>query len=560
MYFNEERNSTNIDNEFLEKKIIKFSKKKLIIIAGILVFFLIFGIYIFVPKEIPIEYYLVLNGSTDVVIYQNMEYVDAGYMAYDNKGNIFEEDVVIDGNVDTTVVGEYKIKYIFNNLEEIRTITVLAKSQQLTFLVLLGDKTIYLKQGEEYQEPGYNVIDSVDDNLVNQVKIEGEININEIGTYKLVYKVKNQLGVELKEERTIIVLGNDISISYSPENNTRDKVIINIGVVGNYFDYIVFPDGTKRYQRYDKYEVSNNGVYKFLIYSKDGGYQEKEIEIKNIDKVAPTGNCSGYYKGGKSYLSVTATDDVSTVNKFVFNGQSFSKNIFELLGEYSTVVITIYDEVGNSSDINCQLTNKNEVAKPSSNQDIINSGNIVMCNDNKTYEGTKYNLTQSQKEKLAAMVYHEGGYNYVGMKAVASHMANLYEEYKFYDKSIKESLYDFIKDNKWYAEGTRKEVYDGSSSYMRQALQAVEEVIIGGKRILPLYIDEFDWFPNDIVSANVADMRNKSLYVQGKTIYVNKYSNTEMVFWCFNLNSSGTSGNIFGYVKENTSFRESVKK
>ena len=556
MYFNEERNSTNIDSEFVNKKQFnfKFYKKSLIFWGIILLIVLGLGIYILLPKEPPIEYYLVLNESKDVIIYQDMEYIDAGYQAYDNKGNKYDRDVVVQGDVNTAVVGEYKIKYSFNQLEEIRTVTVLAKSQQLTFLILHGDKTIYLKQGEQYKEPGYNVIDSMNSDLVNQVKVEGEVNVDQIGTYKLIYKVTNQLGVEFKEERTVIVLGTDVSISYSPENNTRDNVSINIGVVDNYFDYIIFPDGSKRYQRYDKYEVSKNGIYKFLIYSKDGSYQEKEIEIRNIDTVAPTGSCSGYYKGGNSYLAVTATDNVSSVNKIVFNGQTFQKNIFTISGEYSTVVLTIYDEVGNSNNISCQLTNKNETPKPSSNnQDIINLGNVVMCNDNKIYYGTKYTLTQSQKEKLAAMVYHEGGYNYIGMKAVASHMANLYEMNKFNHPSINESLYEFIHDNKWYAWNTRKAEYDGSS-YMKQALQAVEEVIVGGKRILPLYIDEFDWFPGDVINA-----KDKSQYVQGKTIYINKYSDTEMVFWCFNLNSKGTSGNIFGYIKGNTSFQEYVK-
>lgn len=558
MYFQEEKNNTNIDDEFNEKKQFKFniSKKMLLIIGIIGGVILAIGIYILLPKEPPIEYFLVLNDSKDIIIYQDMEYVDAGYEAYDNKGNKYNQDVVVEGRVDTTIAGEYIIKYIFNELEEVRTITVLSKSQQLTFLVLLGDKTMYLKQGEQYQEPGYNVIDSVDVDLVDDVKVVGEVNVNVPGTYKLEYSVINQLGVEFKEERTVIVLGTDISISYSPEKNTNGVVSINLGIVDNYFDYIMFPNGTKEYKRYTKYDVSENGVYKFVIYSKNGSYQEKEIEIKNIDKDAPTGSCSGYYKEGKSYITINANDNMSSVSKFVLNQQTFQKNSFTVTGELATVTVTIYDDVGNASSISCNLENKNPPPKPSSSAQTGNYGNIVMCNDNTIYPGTKYNLTQSQKEKLAAMVYHEGGYNYIGMKAVASHMANLYERKRFYNSSITASLYDYMHNNGWYASGTRNAVYDGSSSYMRQALQAVEEVIVGGNRILPHYIDEFDWFPNDVVNA-----MDKSKYVQGETIYYNIYgdSNDLIVFWCFNLNSKGTSGNIFGYVKGNTRYHEYVK-
>jgi len=551
----------------------------------------VIGIYLMIPKEKPLEYYLVLNGLEDVVIYQDMEYIDSGYMAYDNKGNELNQDVVIEGEVNTGIVGEYKIKYILNDIEKERTVTVLAKSMQLTFLVLLGDRTMYLKSGEVYQEPGYNVIDSYDDDLEKRVVVNGGVNVNEPGTYKIKYTVINRLGVEFVEERTVIVLGTDVSVSYTPIEMTNEKVLVNIGVVDNYFDYVLLPNNQKSYERYVKYEVTSNGIYKFLIYSKNGTYQEKIVNINNIDKEGPNGNCSGYYKSGKSYITVNANDNMSGISKYVVNNQSFMKNSVVANGEFSTVVVTIYDKAGNFNSISCQLTNKNEVvvrpsstssskyssssssskyssssirpsssiiypsssssSKYSSSSSSSNTNGIVMCNDDKIYYGTKYSLTTSQKQKLAAMVYSEGGYNYVGMKAVASHMANLYEERKFNDPSINESFYEYIHDNKWYSAGTRSEKYDGSSQYMRQALEAVEEVIVGGRRTLPLYIDEFDWFPNDVVNA-----MDKSKYVQGQTIYNNKYSRTEIVFWCFNLNSKGTSGNIFGYIKKYSNYRE----
>ena len=557
MYFNEERKSTNIDDEFGEKKKINISKKSLIIIGIILVLLLIFGIYILIPKEPPIEYFLNLNGSNDVVIYQNMEYVDAGYMAYDNKGNNYEQDVVIDGSVNTDVVGEYKIKYSFNGLEETRTVTVLAKSQQLTFLVLLGDKTIYLKRGEQYQEPGYNVIDSLDTNLKDKVKIIGEVNSNEIGTYKLKYSVVNQLGIEFSEERTVIVLGADVNISYSPEVITGEKVIINIGISDNYFDYIIFPDGIKKYQRYDEYEVTQNGVYKFLIYSKDGSYQEKSIEINNIDKEAPKGSCSGYYKSGKSYITVNATDNMSQISKYVFNNQTFQKNTFTINGEFSTISLMVYDSVGNGANISCQLTNNNPVVKPSSSSQGKSSSsggmsNYVKCTDNTKYLGTKYNLTQAQKEKLAAMIYAEDAYTWEGMQAVASHMGNLYEGRKFRDSSMKSSFYEYISNTTWYAERTRKMVYDSSNSVMRKALEAVELVVVQGNRTLPLYIDEFDTFPKDVVSP-----LDKSQYVQGKTVYLNIYGDQydTITFYCFSVGSNEAPGNIYGYSVWNEKYK-----
>jgi len=557
MYFNNESNSTNIDHEFNEKGKFKInlSKRLLIIVGVIIITLLVIGIYMVIPKEPPIEYYLVLNGAADIVVYQDMNYIDPGYEAYDNKGNIFNQDVVVEGEVNTAVAGEYKIKYIYNNLEKERMVTVLAKNTQLTFLVLLGEQTMYLKRGEEYQEPGYKVIDSYDDDLENKVKITGSVNTNEIGTYKLVYSVINHLGVEFVEERTIIVLGTDVSITYSPVEKTNDNVKINIGIVDNYFDYVIYPDNTKGDQRYSEYEVAVNGTYKFLIYSKDGTYQEKTINISNIDKEKPTGSCSGYYQVGKSYITIKANDNLSDISKYMINTQSFMKNDIILNSELSEVTVTIYDGVGNTNDISCQLENKNTVVvKPS--PDSGNSSGIVMCNDNIIYYGTTYNLTTSQKEKLAAMVYAEGGYNYVGMKAVASHMGNLYEIRKFNYPSTTATLYEFISTSTWYAKRTREMKFDGTKSYMQEAFRAVEEVLVQGKRTLPLYIDEFDWFPNDVV-----DAKDKNQYIQGKTVYYNKYGdeNDLITFWCFNLNSNGTSGNIFGYLKRNEKYKNYIE-
>jgi len=72
MYFNDENNKTNIDYEFESNSKFKldFSKRNLIIGICIIVVLLVIGIYLMIPKEKPLEYYLVLNGLEDVVIYQ----------------------------------------------------------------------------------------------------------------------------------------------------------------------------------------------------------------------------------------------------------------------------------------------------------------------------------------------------------------------------------------------------------------------------------------------------------------------------------------------------------
>ncbi len=373
------------------------------------------------------------------------------------------------------------------------------------------------------------------------VKTTGSVDTNTPGTYKIIYSVTNNLGIKFTEERTVIVLGSDISIDYD-KNITKGPLTINIGVVDNYFDYIIFPNNEKSTNRYSTYNIINNGKYNFKIYSKNGTYQEKSIEVNNIDSQKPTGTCSGYYKSGTSYITINASDNMSGIDRYVINNQSYQKNAIKIDKELEKATITIYDGVDNSNTISCNLKNNNPVVKPTPTPNPPSNSSIVLCNDNKIYKGKKYSLTQKQKEKIAAMLYNEDSYTYTGLKTVASHMCNLYEREKFYKPSISD-FYSYMSTFKWYSAGSRAAKYD--PTYMKDALKAVEEVIIGGNRTLPLYIDEFDWFPKDVVSA-----KNKDQYIQNETLYRNIYGSSKIVFWCFSLNSKGTSGNIYGYTQE----------
>ena len=541
MYFSGRKKDTNIDSEFEKDKKFKFNlnfnfdilqnKRNQYIAIALGAFLLLILLIIIWPKGA--KKFLVLNGNADIVIYQDSDYIDPGYAAYDKKGKDLSTDVIIDGIVDTSVAGEYEITYKLNNIVKTRNVTVLSNdNNHVTYLMLHGDKIMYLKQGEEYVDPGYTVIDSSTPNLVNNVIVDGYVDTNTTGTYKLTYSVTNDLGVRLTDTRMVIVLGtSDISISYTPLTYTSGSVTIHIGVVSNYFDYVVLPNGKQSSLQNTTYLVGENGTYTFLFYDKDGTYRERNITINNIDRIPPNGTCSGYYQNGNSYVTVSAADDYTDVIKFESNGQTFSKRTVTLDREYSSLSMLIYDEAGNSNVVSCNLTNKNS----------IKSFNYVKCRDDIIYPGKKYELTTSQKEKLAAIAYGEDSYSLTGLRAVVSHMANLYESKKWH-KSIKSSLsfYDYISTTTWYSVNTRNRKYNASK--MSYIIPIIDDVLVNGNRTIPLYVDEFDLFPNDVKKA-----KNTGTYIQDKSKYNNIYGAKNVTFWCFSLNGKGTSGNIYGY-------------
>ena len=151
-----------------------------------------------------------------------------------------------------------------------------------------------------------------------------------------------------------------------------------------------------------------------------------------------------------------------------------------------------------------------------------------------SYTGPKYSLSTAEKQKLAGMVISEYGGDIIGMKAVASQMANLYEKRKYQGNVGGKSLYEYITTCGWYASA------DNPPSTNATALQAVEDVLVNGNRTLPLYIDEFDMYPGDIVGAH--SMSDSNSYQVGVTKIANIYGSSG-TYYC--ITKSGYDANIF---------------
>ena len=359
MYFKDKIN-TNIDKEFGKKKKFSIKKidfnnidyKKIIIFSGIILLVII-GI-ILITKNKHNNYFIDLDGEDLIMIYKDSEYVDPGYSARNNKGVDFTDKVVVSDDVNTSVVGDYKVIYTLGDTRVVRYVSVIEKPIGATSIYLSGEVTMYLRVGEEYKEPGYTVIDSIDSNLTDKVIVKNEVDTSKEGIYRITYMVTNSTGVSTQVSRTVIVMGSNISISLDNEKITNGSVGINVYVVDNYFDYMVAPNGEKVSEKKYTYQVNKNGEYKFSIYDKLGKSQEKSILVSNIDKEAPNGSCTGLYGNGKTSINIKAVDNTG-ISKYVVNGRDYSSNNITLDKDYSSVSVVIYDKAGNSKNINCSM-------------------------------------------------------------------------------------------------------------------------------------------------------------------------------------------------------------
>ena len=71
---------------------------------------------------------------------------------------------------------------------------------------LLGSKSISIALGDTFVDPGFLATDNVDDNIINQVKISGDIDTDRVGQYVLVYSVNDSAGNKAEVTRIVKVI------------------------------------------------------------------------------------------------------------------------------------------------------------------------------------------------------------------------------------------------------------------------------------------------------------------------------------------------------------------
>lgn len=111
----------------------------------------------------------------------------------------------------------------------VATKLVILKDTEAPKLTLLGDTSIVLKQGEVYKEPGYYAIDNIDGDLTSNVVVDGTINTNVIGDYRISYSVSDSMNNSVREYRKVSVLPMDEDITYDSDEseNTHDGEVEN---------------------------------------------------------------------------------------------------------------------------------------------------------------------------------------------------------------------------------------------------------------------------------------------------------------------------------------------
>jgi hypothetical protein len=153
---------------------------------------------------------------------------------------------------------------------------------------------------------------------------------------------------------------------------------------------------------------------------------------------------------------------------------------------------------------------------------------------------TRYALTDAQLVQIARLCQQEQGTG-AGAKAEASLMANQLETSKTRQQMYgtgAEGLYNWVRNGGWFSRAAH---WMDNGSVSDAVLAGVKDVLVNGNRTLPLYVDEHDCL-SDIKSISTGDVKDRSAYVQGKTVVKNTYGST-WTFWCF----PDSNSDPFGY-------------
>ena len=194
--------------------------------------------------------------------------------ANDKEDGDLTDKIVVEGNVDTNKQGKYTLKYSVSDSKgetttKNRIITVEEKittpEPEINEAPILNgviDKTINI--GDKFNSlEGITANDKEDGDLTDKIVVEGNVDTNKVGKYKLTYSVSDSKGETVNKNRTITV---EESITGEPEDPKSD---FGVGQGIEWPSQVNSPYADMT--RWNSGEFSNNGALNLKKIAEDTG-------------------------------------------------------------------------------------------------------------------------------------------------------------------------------------------------------------------------------------------------------------------------------------------------
>ena len=190
------------------------------------------GILLYLDQQIRVE----LVGDDHLVLNYPEKYVETGAKVF-FKDRQLQEATILPSSLEDTTLGEYVVEYEYKllNIHKKAKRTIVVVDQQEPQLQLLGEVSMQLEQGVEFEEPGFEALDNYDGDLTSQVIVKMPEEIEEVGTHEIEYEVIDSSGNSQKAIRTIEVTKKTVVTPPTPPTPPKP---VDAGVI-----YLTFDDG-----------------------------------------------------------------------------------------------------------------------------------------------------------------------------------------------------------------------------------------------------------------------------------------------------------------------------
>lgn len=152
---------------------------------------------------------ITLNGEATMKMFVGGSFTDAGAKAVD--GIDGDVSVSVDGKVDTSKIGEYKLVYSAvdkagNKASKTRLVLVeAAPDKAAPSLKLNGDSVVKISAGSDFTDQGAKATDAKDGDI--KVTVSGNVDSKTQGEYTLTYTAVDAAGNKATTTRKVIVTG-----------------------------------------------------------------------------------------------------------------------------------------------------------------------------------------------------------------------------------------------------------------------------------------------------------------------------------------------------------------
>ena len=151
-----------------------------------------------------------LNGEREITVEYGDDFEDPGASAI-YYGTIFQQEpldvpVTVEGTVDLTKLGTYELLYRaeYEEISNSAARKVRVMDTVKPEISLLGEETVTLPVGAEYEETGCTASDNYNGDLTEAVKVSGTLDPAVPGSYVLTYTVSDESGNQNQTSRTVV--------------------------------------------------------------------------------------------------------------------------------------------------------------------------------------------------------------------------------------------------------------------------------------------------------------------------------------------------------------------